>query len=86
MSGYIGNPDAESEHALILPDNAIHAARQAMQGSVRDFCLDEDCLAPIPEARKEAARKNGMKCWYCIACQPKHDSAGPRVKMLDRIL
>lgn len=86
MSGYTGNPDAESEHALILPENAIDAARKAMQGSIRDFCLDSDCLVAIPEARKDAARRSGMKCWYCIDCQSKYDTRGPRVKMLDRIL
>lgn len=86
MSGYLGNPDAEAEHALILSENGVEAVRMSMTGSVRDFCLDDDCGEPIPEARKDAARKAGMKCWYCISCQPKYDGKLINVRMLDRIL
>lgn len=85
MSGYLGNPDAEAEHAAILSENGVEQARRAMLGSVREFCLDDDCGVPIPEARKAAARLNGTKCWYCITCQPKYDGH-TRIKMLDRIL
>lgn len=80
MSGYAGNPDAESEHALILSENGIAAARSMLPtGSSALYCLD--CGDPIPEARRQAQRG----CKYCIECQPYHDVL-PRVKMLDRIL
>ena len=80
MSGYIGNPDAESEHALILSENGIHAARMMIPtGESSTHCLD--CGEPIPYARRTAQRG----CKYCIDCQPLHDTH-QRVKMLDRIL
>jgi phage/conjugal plasmid C-4 type zinc finger TraR family protein len=80
MSGYLGNPDAESEHALILAENAIHAARSMIPtGESLTHCLD--CGEPIPEARRVAQKG----CTYCIDCQPFHDHT-PKVKMLDRIL
>lgn len=83
MSGYIGNPDAEAEHALILAENGIAAAQSMLKGQVRTHCLD--CGEPIAEARRQAAIKANHKCEYCISCQPKHDKA-PSVRMLDRIL
>ena len=80
LSGYIGNPDAESEHALILSENGIAAARAALpKGESRTHCLD--CQELIAEARRQAMKG----CVYCIVCQPKHDTK-PRVKMLDKIL
>ena len=83
MSGYIGNPDAEAEHALILAENGIAAAQSMLKGQVRTHCLD--CGEPIAEARRQAAIKANHKCEYCISCQPAHDRA-PSVRMLDRIL
>ena len=80
MSGYLGNPDAESEHALILAENGIHAARMMLPtGESETECLD--CGEPIPEARRVAMRG----CKFCIICQPKYDKH-IRVKMSDRIL
>lgn len=83
MSGYTGNPDAESEHALILAENGINAARSLVDGPVLEECLD--CGEEINPARVSAMRKIGMRCMYCITCQPKHDKAHG-IKMLDRIL
>lgn len=83
MSGYIGNPDAEAEHALILAENGIAAAQSMLKGQVRTHCLD--CEEPIAEARRQAAIKSNHKCEYCISCQPAHDRA-PAIRMLDRIL
>lgn len=83
MSGYIGNPDAEAEHALILSENGINAARSMIEGPVLEDCLD--CGEQINPMRVEAMHEIGMRCMYCIDCQPKHDRAGG-IKMLDRIL
>ena len=83
MSGYIGNPDAEAEHAMILADNGIAAAQSMLEGRVLTHCLD--CEEPIAEARRAAAIKSNHKCEYCISCQPAHDRA-PAIRMLDRIL
>lgn len=83
MSGYIGDPDAEAEHAQVLADNGVAASRLMLSGSVRTHCLD--CQEPIAEARRQVALKAGHKCLYCIACQGEHDKL-PRIKMLDRIL
>ena len=83
MSGYIGNPDAEAEHALILSENGINAARSMIEGPQLEYCLD--CAESINPLRVIAMRKLNMKCMYCITCQPLHDKA-PGVRMLDRIL
>lgn len=83
MSGYGGNPDLESEHALILAENGIAAAKSMLKGKVLVNC--NDCGEPIPEARRQFAIKLNHKCEYCITCQPLHDKA-PTVRMLDRIL
>ena len=83
MSGYIGNPDAEAEHAMILAENGIAAAQSMLEGRVLTHCLD--CEEPIAEARRAAAIKSNHKCEYCISCQPAHDRA-PAIRMLDRIL
>lgn len=80
MSGYIGNPDAESEHALILAENGVHACRSMIPtGPSASHC--HDCGDPIPQARREAQ----PGCKYCVKCQVYHDRV-PQVKMLDRIL
>lgn len=83
MSGYIGNPDAEAEHAMILAENGIAAAQSMLEGRVLTHCLD--CEEPIAEARRQVAIEANHKCEYCITCQPNHDKA-PSVRMLDRIL
>lgn len=83
MSGYIGNPDAEAEHALILAENGIGAARSMIEGPVLEDCLD--CGEEINPLRITVMKKIGMRCYYCLTCQPRHDR--PRgVRMLDRIL
>ena len=83
MSGYIGNPDAEAEHAAILSENGIAAARLMLVGQVRRYCLD--CGDTISEGRRLLAIKYNHKCEYCITCQPFHDTSH-KIKMLDRIL
>lgn len=83
MSGYTGNPDAESEHALILAENGINACQSMLEGPSLSECLD--CGETINPKRVEALRISGMRCMYCITCQPKHDTPGG-IKMLDRIL
>lgn len=83
MSGYIGNPDAEAEHALILSENGIRRSQSMVEGPVLTECLD--CGEDIAPARVEAMRKINMRCMYCIICQPNHDRAGG-IRMLDRIL
>lgn len=83
MSGYTGNPDAESEHALIFAENGVMASRAMLTGRVLKHCTD--CGDPIPEARRQYAIKANMKCEWCVPCQAYHDRA-PRIKMLDRIL
>lgn len=85
MSGYIGNPDAEAEHALILAENGIAAAQSMLKGQVRTHCLD--CEEPIAEARRQAAIKSNHKCDRCITCQQKFElRPQPKIRMLDRIL
>jgi RNA polymerase-binding transcription factor DksA len=80
MSGYTGNPDAESEHALILSENGIAQARAMLpQGPSSVHC--HDCGEEIPLQRRLVQKG----CKYCIDCQTSHDKA-PKVKMLDRIL
>lgn len=68
---------------MILSENGIRAAQSMVEGPVLDECLD--CGEEINPKRVEAMRKIGMRCMYCIACQPKYDRAGG-IKMLDRIL
>lgn len=83
MSGYGGSPDLESEHALILSENGIAASQMLLMGLVLVNCLD--CGIMIPAARREAAKKLGHKCTFCIECQVVYDKPS-RIKMLDRIL
>ena len=74
---------AEQQAAQDLADNAIHAARELITGTVLTECLD--CGEDITPERVEFLRAKGMKCHYCIHCQSAHDKA-PRVRMLDNIL
>jgi RNA polymerase-binding transcription factor DksA len=83
MSGYTGNPDAEAEHALILSENGINAARSMLTGPVLDECLD--CGEQISAQRVAALKLMNMRCMYCITCQTAHDKPNG-IKMLDRIL
>ena len=83
MSGYGGNPDAEAEHANILAENGIHAARQMLEGRVLTHCLD--CGVAIPHARRAYAVRANIKCEYCVTCQGEHDTPR-RIKMLDHVL
>lgn len=84
MSGYIGNPDAESEHAMIISENGIHAARQNLiAGRVNKFC--DECGEDIPQARREFFLARDQRCLHCVDCAPNH-VIQTRVKMLDRIL
>lgn len=85
MSGYIGNPDAEAEHAMILSENGIHASREAILGRVLTHCLE--CGGEIDPRRVEFARKHEIKCEYCIECQTEIDKLPKaKVKMLDWVL
>lgn len=85
MSGYLGNPDAESEQALIFAENGVHAIRSEIEGPVLDEC--EDCGEGISLQRQQAMLRNGMKCLRCVPCQSVFDKKPkPRIKMLDRIL
>lgn len=85
MSGYLGNPDAESEHALILSENGIHASRQQLVGPVFVYC--EDCDEKIPEARRQFAISAKMKCTRCIDCQTEADkNPTPQIRMLTKML
>lgn len=85
MSGYLGNPDAESEHAWILNENAIHASRMELHGRVVTTC--EMCGDTIARARVELARAIEMKCIMCVSCQSiVEQQPRARIKMLDWIL
>ena len=85
MSGYGGNPDLESEHALILAENGIAAAKSMLHGNVLVNC--NDCGEPIAEARRQAAIKSNHKCDRCVSCQAAFEMLPqPRIRMLDYIL
>lgn len=85
MSGYIGNPDAEADHALILNENGINAVREALSGRILTHC--RECGDQIDPKRVALARSYGMRCELCIDCQREEDKKPKtRIKMLDRIL
>lgn len=65
MSGYAGDADL-SLHQAIQGENGVEAIRQSMVGAVLTHCLD--CEEPIPEARRQLAIRDGMKCEYCVSC------------------
>ncbi len=81
MSGYLGNPDAESEHAIILSENGIQAARSKLPSGRFRFQFCFDCGDEIPTMRREAI----VGCMFCVLCAPAYERIG-KVKMLDRIL
>ena len=80
MSGYAG-ADADAEHALILNENAIHAARQLLPSGNFRFRFCQDCGEEIAEKRR--ALLPGVM--YCVECAEFHQ-VRQKVKMLDRIL
>ena len=84
MSGYIGDPDAEATHALILAENALHAARQNLYTSAESATECEDCGDSIPEARRKAM----PGVYQCVTCRSLFEKNAPKhkIKMLDRIL
>ena len=85
MSGYIGNPDAEAEHALILAENGIHDAQQSLVGPIRSLCVD--CGEEIPKLRVEFARRKNIRCETCVDCESQRELIPKRrTRMLDRIL
>lgn len=83
MSGYAGDADL-SLHQAIQNENGIEAVRQSMVGAVLTDCAD--CGEEIPEARRQAAIKNGTKCLYCIECQQSHDVKAIPQRQLTHIL
>lgn len=83
MSGFAGNPDLESEHALIMSENGVALSQQMLVGEILSVCFD--CGETINPKRVEYAIKHNMKCEYCILCQPNHDNA-PQIKMLTKML
>ena len=84
MSGYTGNPDAESEHAIIFAENALHAARRNLYTSANSAAECEDCGEEIPEARRKAM----PGVYQCVRCRELFEKNTPKqkIKMLDRIL
>ena len=85
MSGYIGNPDAEAEHALILAENGIHNAHIALLGPVLTECID--CGDKINSLQVSLFKSKNMKCVRCIDCQRLDDNKPKsRIKMLDYVL
>ncbi len=83
MSGYAGNGDLESEHALILSENGIMTSRLMLQGKVLTNCAH--CGDNINIARIRYALKVNMKCEYCITCQ-QHFDKSPKIKMVQWML
>lgn len=83
MSGYLGNPDAESEHALILAENGVEDARKNLPNPNTTYLQCIECGDEIPPER----RKANPGCCRCISCQSDFDKRPKqRVRMLDRIL
>jgi phage/conjugal plasmid C-4 type zinc finger TraR family protein len=84
MSGYTGRPDDEAEHALILAENALHAARQNLYTSEESATECEDCGEIIPEARRKAM----PGVYQCILCRSLFEKTmhKQKIKMLDRVL
>lgn len=85
MSGYAGNSDLESEHALILAENGIHASQMALHGVALTNCID--CGGTINPLRVAAAKKLGHMCIRCLGCQEEFELLPqPKIKMLTRML
>lgn len=82
-SGYAGDSSASAQsNAMDAVDNAIWAARQALQsytGTSATHC--QECGDEIPAGRRQAVP--GVK--YCVACQDSHMST-VKYKMLTKML
>lgn len=83
MSADFCDDDAAAEQALIMCENGIHASSVHITGSAVDDCMD--CGEAIEPARVAFARSKGMKCHFCIECQPKYDNI-QKIKMLTQML
>lgn len=83
MSGYT-SPDQDQEHALIINENALHAARQNMYTTVTASVECTDCGDEIPAARRKAL----PGVFQCIACRNEYERTyrPQKIKMLDRVL
>lgn len=85
MSGYLGDPDAEAAHAMILAENGVHDATLALQGPVQSWCTE--CGETIPPARVAFALRKGIRCTTCVTCQAELEQQPQRrTRMLDWIL
>lgn len=84
MSGY-GGCDDESLHAIILGENGVHAAQEALKGPVYTIC--QDCGEYIPAARVTYARTAGITCTRCLECQSEFDrKPKTSIRMLTKML
>lgn len=83
MSGYAG-ADCESLHALILNENALHAARLNLYQSSDSAVECRDCGEEIPQQRRKAL----PGVYQCVVCRSLFEKVTPKqkIKMLDRIL
>lgn len=84
--GYTSS-DAESEHALIVAENALFAVRSTMYTSTVSARECIDCGDGIPDARRIAS----PGCYQCLHCKTLDEDSLKRfkkssIKMLDRIL
>lgn len=81
MSGY-GGPDDHLANIDAVVENALDVVRANIpSGESAEFCQDDDCGEPIPEARRLALK--GVQ--YCIDCADKH-AFKPRIRAVDWIL
>lgn len=83
MSGYDGSPDHAAEQMMIFNENAVQAVLECIpKGESAEFCQDDSCGEPIPEARRKAI----PGCQYCVDCAPLHEVKPKHPKMLNYIL
>lgn len=69
--GYGSNDDVLKAIETTI-DNAVDLARSQRQGKGSDYCINPDCGARIPQARRKAV----PHAVYCIDCQAEHDVIG----------
>jgi RNA polymerase-binding transcription factor DksA len=62
-----GTASAETYFAANMDNQRRRAAAMNCAGANRDRC--EDCGEPIPDERRAAVEKMGMKCALCVACK-----------------
>jgi phage/conjugal plasmid C-4 type zinc finger TraR family protein len=81
--GYTSS-DAESEHALIVAENALQAVRLELYDQHTHAAHCRECGDEIPPARRTAA----PGCYQCVSCRSLFELSNRKrtVKMLDRIL